>query len=125
MMTGPAKFQKENQHPKKRESVDVQQDSTSHVSPGPSQDLIRDDKIIKARSKEGKRKVKKVGPGGILEPVRQTSSTGARYYACPYDQCEETIVSIEGMWSHIKHVHELFSYSCSYCAFTTKNFDSL
>ena len=74
-------------------------DSTLHVSPGPSHDLIRDDEITKARSKERKRKVKKVGSRGILEPVHQTSSTGARYYTCPYEPCEETVVSIEGMRS--------------------------
>ena len=111
--------------PKKRQSVDVQKDRTLHVSPGPSHDLIRDDEITKARSKEGKRKVKKVGPGGILEPVRQTSSTRARFYACPYEPCEGTVVSIEGMRSHIKQVHALYSSSCAYCPFTTKNFDSL
>ena len=78
-----------------------------NVSPGPSHDLIRNNKITKARSKEGKRKMKKVGLGGILEPVGQTSSTGARYYPCPYEPCEEMVVSIEGMRSHIKQVHAL------------------
>ena len=113
------KFQKENQHPK-RESVDIQQDSTLHVSPGPSHDLIRDDEITKVRSKEGKRMVKKLGLGGILEPVCQTSSIGARFYACPYEPCEEMVVSIEGMRSHIKQVHALYSYSCAYCQFMSK-----
>ena len=47
---------------KKWETSDVQ-DSTLSVSPGPSQDLIRDDEITKARMKEGKRKLKKVGWG--------------------------------------------------------------
>ena len=125
MMTGSKKIQKENVHPKKGRLRDMQKDSTLNVSPGPSHDLIRDDEITKARSKEGKRKVKKVGPGEILEPVHQTSSTGARYYACPYQPCEETVVSIEGMRSHIKQVHTLYSYSCAYCPFTTKNSDSL
>ena len=63
MMMGPEKFQKENLY-QKGETSDVQKDSTLHVSPGPSHDLIRDDKITKARSKEGKSRVKKVGPGG-------------------------------------------------------------
>ena len=92
---------------------------------GPSQDLTPDEQLTKARSKEGKGKVKKVGPWGILEPVCQTSSTGARYYTCPYEPCEETVVSIEWMRSHIKQVHTLYSYSCAYCPFTTKNFDFL
>ena len=62
MMIGPKKFQKEKLHPK-RETSNIQEDSTLHVSPGPSHDLIRDNDITKARSKVGKRKVKKVGPG--------------------------------------------------------------
>ena len=110
---------------RKKNTCDVQEDTTLKVSPGPSHDLVKDEELAKARSKEGKRKVKKVGPGGILKPVCQTSSTGARYYTCPYELCEETVVSTEGMRSHIRRVHALYSYSCSYCHFTTKNFDSL
>ena len=125
MTMGPKKISKRKSIPKKWETSNIQNDSTLNISPGPSHDLIRDDEITKARSKEGKRKVKKVGPGGILEPVCQTSSTGVRYYACPYEPCEEMVVSIEGMRSHIKQVHTLYSYSCAYCPFITKNFDSL
>ena len=66
-----------------------------------------------------------MGLGGILEPVHQTSSTGARYYACHYELCEEMVVSTEGMRSHIKQVHALYSYSFAYCPFMTKNFASL
>ena len=79
---GTSKISKRKSTPKKWETSDVQKDSTLHVSPGPSHDLIKEDEITKARSKEGKSKVKKVGLGGILKPVHQTSSTGARYYAC-------------------------------------------
>ena len=69
--------------------------------------------------------MKKVGPGRILLPVHQTSSTGARYYTCPCEPCEEMVVPIEEMRSHIKQVHALYSYSCAYCPLTAKNFDSL
>ena len=61
---GTSKISKEKSTPMKRETSNVQEASTLHISPGPSHDLIRDDKITKARSKEGKRKVKKVGLGG-------------------------------------------------------------
>ena len=125
MTTGRAKFPKEKKNTKKRDTCHVHENTTLKVSPGPSHDLVKDEELAKARSKEGKRKVKKVGPGGILKPVCQTSSAGPRYYACPYEPCEETVVSIEGMRSHIKWVHALYSYSCSYCHFTTKSFDSL
>ena len=86
MMTamGHAKFpQEKKQHQKKGDTHDVQDDSTLKLSPGPSHDLTPEKEITKARSKEGKRKVKKVGPGGIFEPVSQMSSTGARYYSFP------------------------------------------
>ena len=122
---GTQKIPKGKSTPKKWQTSNIQKDSTLNVSPGPSHNLIRDDKVTKARSKKGKRKVKKVGLEGILEPVHQISSTGARYYTCPYEPCEETVVSIEGMRSHIKQVHTLYSYFCAYCLFTTKNFDSL
>ena len=111
--------------PKKRDTINVQKDSTLQVSPGPSHDLTPDDGITKAKGKVWKRRVKKVGPGGILELVHQISSMGARYYSCPYDPCEESTISIEGMRSHIKQIHALFSYTCAYCPFTTRNFDSL
>ena len=81
-------------------------------------------KLLRPEAKRGK-KGEESGARGILEPVRQTSSTEARYYACPYEPCEETVVSIEGMRSHIKQVRTLYSYSCAYCPFMTKNFDSL
>ena len=82
----------------------------------------------KTFQKQGKRmgkEGKESGVGGILEPVRETSAMGTRYYSCPYEPCQETVISIEGMRSHIKQVHELVSYRCKYCSFTTKNFDSL
>ena len=49
--------------PKKRDTCDIQEDTTLKVSPGPPHDLVKDEELAKARSKEGKRKVKKVGPG--------------------------------------------------------------
>ena len=119
------KISKRKSTPKKRDSTDIQKDTSLQVSPGPFHDLTPDTEITEVRSKNGEKKVKKVGLGGILEPVRKTSSAGVRYYSCPYDPCEETTVSIEGMRSHIKPVHALFSYRCTYCLFTTKNFDSL
>ena len=61
-MTVHAKFQKGNLHLKK-EATDVQKDSTLQVSPGPLHDLTPDDKITKARSKEGKRRIKQWGWG--------------------------------------------------------------
>ena len=100
-------------------------DSSLAQEPGPSHDLTPDKDIAKARKKDGKRKVKKVGLGGILEPVWEISAMGTRYYSCPYEPCQETVISIEGMRSHIKQVHELVSYCCEYCSFTTKNFDLL
>ena len=107
---------------KKWETSDIQKDTTLNVSPGPPHDLIRDNEITKQRVKK---KGEESGARRILEPVHQTSSTGARYYACPYEPCEEMDVSIEGMRSHIKQVHTLYSYSCAYCPLTTKDFDSL
>ena len=119
------KISKHKSTPQKRQTAHVQWDSSLARHPHPSHDLIPDDKIKKPCSKDSKRKVKKAGPEGILEPVRQESTRGTRYYSCPYKPCERTTVSIEGMRSHIKQVHALFSYSCKYCHFTTKNFDSL
>ena len=119
------KISKHKSTPQKRQTAHVQQDSSLATHPHPSVDLTPDDKIKKPCSKGSKRKVKKAGPEGILEPVCQESTRGARYYSCPYKPCEWTTVSTEGMRSHIKQVHALFSYSCKYCHFTTKNFDSL
>ena len=119
------KISKRQATPKKRDSTDVQTDASLIVQEGPSHDLTEDSEIIKGKRKGGKQKVKKVGLGGILELVRQKSSEGARYYSCSYDPCKETTVSIEGMRSHIKQVQALFLYTCKYCTFTTKNFDSL
>ena len=61
--TVQAKFQKGNLHLIKRDTTNIQKDSTLQVSPGPLHDLTPDDKTTKARSKEGKRRVKKVGLG--------------------------------------------------------------
>ena len=60
-----SKISKRKSTPKRRDTTNVQKDSTLQVSPGPSHDLTPDDEIAKARSKEGKRRVKKVGPGGF------------------------------------------------------------
>ena len=116
---------KHKSKPQKRQTAHVLWDSSLATHPHPSHDLTPYNKIKKPHSTDSKRKVKKAGPEGILEPVRQESTGGARYYSCPYEPCELTTVSIEGMRSHIKQVHALFSYSCKYCHFTTKNFDSL
>ena len=63
-MRGHAKFLKEKKTtPKKGTHVMYQEDTTLKVSPGSSHDLVKDEVLAKARSKEGKRKVKKVGPG--------------------------------------------------------------
>ena len=90
------KISKRKYTPKKRDSRDIQKDTSLEVFPGPSHDLTPDAEITKARSKDGK-KGKKSGTKGILEPVCKTSSAGVRYYSCPCDPCKETTVSIEGM----------------------------
>ena len=94
-MMGPEKFQKEKLHPK-RETSNVQQDSTLHVSPGPSHDLIRDDEITKARSKEGKRKVKKVGPGGYRSQSTKHHLRGQGIMLAPTSPVKKWLCLLRG-----------------------------
>ena len=57
------KISKRKSIPNKRDTTDVQKDSTLQASPGPLHDLTPDDKITKARGKERKRRVKNMGLG--------------------------------------------------------------
>ena len=90
------KISKRKSTPKKWEIRDVQKDSTLNVSPGPSHDLIRDDKIIKARSKEGKRKVKKVGMGGYLSQSAKHHLLGQGIMLAPMSPVKKQLCLLRG-----------------------------
>ena len=49
------KISKRKSTPKKRDSTDVQKDTSLEVSPGPSHNLTPDTEITKVRSKDGKK----------------------------------------------------------------------
>ena len=93
---GTQKISKRKSTPKNQETSDVQADSTLHVSPGLSNDLIRDNKITKARSKEGKGKVKKVGLGGYLSQSTKHHLLGQGTMLAPTSPVKKQLCLLRG-----------------------------
>ena len=89
-------FQKKKTTPIKRDTHDVQDDSTLKLSPGPSHDPTPDKEITKARSKEGKRKVKKVGPGGFLNQCTRCLLWGQGIIPAPMTPVRKLLYLLKG-----------------------------
>ena len=91
MTMGHAKFPKEKNNTKKRDTHDVQADSTLKLSLGPSHDLTAGVEITKARSK-----VKKVGPGGYLNQSAKHHLLGQGTMPAPMSPVRKQLCQLRG-----------------------------
>ena len=86
------KISKRKSTPKKRDSIDIQKDTSLEVSPGPSHDLTPDTEITKARSKDGK----KMGLGRFLNQCTRHLLLGSGTIPAPMTPARKLLYPLKG-----------------------------
>ena len=90
------KISKRKSTPKKRDSTDIQNDTSLEVSPGPFHDLTPDTEITEVRSKDGEKKVKKVGLGGFLNHCARHLLLGSGTIPAPMTPARKLLYPLKG-----------------------------